>query len=362
VSVADRRNRVLEALPDDVGALLVSTPGDGEGPNLRYLTGFNGSNGQLLLARDPLFFTDGRYGEQSAKQVPDLAREIYSGTTKFSDLLAKALADRGVTRLAFEAAHMTVAAVDKLKDSLSGIQLVPTTDLVENVRARKDASEVGRIRVAQKLAEQALTKALRDFESGFEIDLALAIEFNARQSGADTMSFDTIVAWGSHSALPHARPRREPAEKDGVLLIDMGARADGYCSDMTRTYLGPRAPEELVKAHPIVVDAVEAACEAVKPGVRGSDVDKVARDVLAKAGLAEHFIHSLGHGVGLEIHEGPTLSPLSESVLEPGMIVTIEPGIYLPGIGGIRVEDLLVVTEDGYENLTSLPRGPEFPT
>jgi Xaa-Pro aminopeptidase len=362
VSNALRRQKVLDSLPDDVGALLVSTPGDGEGPNLRYLTGFSGSNGQLLLAKDPMFFTDGRYGEQSSKQVPDLERVIYSGTTKFSDLLAKALADRGITKVGFEAAHTTVAGVDKLRDALSGIELVPTTDLVENVRTKKDELEIKAILGAQKVAEHSLTEALKAFDGGLELDLALAIEWSVRNSGCDSMSFDTIVASGPHSALPHARPRREPVDIDGVLLIDMGARGEGYCSDMTRTYLGPRAPEELVKAHPVVVAAVEAACDAVKPGAKGADIDKVARDVLAGAGLAEHFIHSLGHGVGLEIHEGPTLSPLSESVLEPGMIVTIEPGIYLPGIGGIRVEDLLVVTDDGYENLTSLPRGPEFPS
>jgi Xaa-Pro aminopeptidase len=361
VSFADRRQQVLDSLPDDIGALLVSTPGDGEGPNLRYLTGFNGSNGQLLLAKDPIFFTDGRYGEQSSKQVPDMERVIYSGTTKFSDVLAKALADRGVTKLGFEAAHTTVASIDKTRDALNGIELVPTTDLVENVRVKKDPGEIQLIRAAQKIAEQALVSALKGFTNGLELDLALAIEWATRNAGCESMSFDTIVASGPHSALPHARPRREPVDLEGVLLIDMGARGGGYCSDMTRTYLGPRAPEELKKAHAVVVAAVEAACEAVKPGVRGSDVDKVARDVLAGAGLAEHFIHSLGHGVGLEIHEPPTLSPLSESVLEPGMIVTIEPGIYLPGVGGIRVEDLLVVTDDGYDNLTSLPRGPELP-
>jgi Xaa-Pro aminopeptidase len=355
LNVADRRDRVAKTLPDDVPALLVTTP-----KNVRYLTGFTGSNGQLLLSADPLFFTDGRYTAQSAEQVPDLPREIYSGTTKFGDLLAKQLADRGVTRLGVEAANITLAASEKLRDELSGVDLVPTKEIVEKIRRVKDAAEVDAIRAAQEVAEQALTRALGDFSSGTEVDLALAIEFAMRELGAEAPSFDTIVAGGAHAALPHASPRREPVDLDGLLLIDMGAQLDGYCSDMTRTFLGPRAPEEMRRVHTAVVASLEAGCAAVRPGVKGSDVDRAARDVLEQAGYGDAFVHSTGHGVGLEIHEGPTLSMTSEDVLEPGMIVTVEPGVYVPGVGGVRVEDFLVVTDDGAENLTSLPRGPKL--
>jgi Xaa-Pro aminopeptidase len=357
VSFWDRRERVAKILPDDVQALLVTAP-----VNVRYLTGFTGSNGQVLVASEPVFFTDGRYKEQSAKQVPDLPREIYSPTTKYTDLLAKALADRGVTRLGIEATHVTIASRDKLAGELSGVELVPTEGVVEKIRKVKDADEIGAIRASQKIAEQALVNSLKEFTNGMELDLALAIEFSMRRAGAESPSFETIVAGGEHSALPHASPRREPVELDGILLIDMGAKCLGYCSDMTRTYLGPRAPDEIRKVHAIVVEALEAGCAAIKAGVKGSDVDAASREVIEKAGYGEAFLHSTGHGVGLEIHEGPTLSTLSEDVLEPGNIVTVEPGIYLPGIGGVRVEDFLVVTESGAENLTSLPRGPEYPS
>lgn len=353
---AERRERVRGSLAEDVPAMLVTAPA-----NVRYLTGFTGSNGQLLLASESVFFTDGRYTEQSAQQVPDLARAIYSGTIKFNELLAKELADRGVSRLAVEAQHMTMATSDKLRDDLSGVELVPTKEVVEKVRQRKSAAEIDAIRRAQRLAEQALAACLEGFGGGTEVDLALAIELAMRRAGAEGPSFDTIVATGPHSALPHAAPRRVDVDLDGVLLIDMGAQVDGYCSDMTRTFLGPKASDEMRKVHAAVVASLEAGCAAVKPGARCADVDKACRGVLEEAGFGEYFLHSTGHGVGLEIHEGPTLSMTSEDVLEAGMIVTIEPGVYLAGDGGVRVEDFLVVTEDGSENLTSLPRGPELP-
>ena len=356
MSFSDRRRKAVDGLLEDVQALLVTTPS-----NVRYLTGFTGSNGQLLLTADAVFFTDGRYQEQSSKQVSDLVREIYSGTTKFSDLLAKALADRGVTKLGVEAANMTLQSAEKMRSDLSGIELVPTTEIVEKVRMRKDESEMGAIRAAQHLAEQALVGALKDWSGGLEADLALDIERRVRESGGEGMSFETIVASDGHAALPHASPRREPVNTNGVLLIDMGAIVGGYCSDMTRTYLGPQAPGEMRTVHDIVVAALEAGCAAVRPGAKCSDVDAASRKVITDAGYGEQFIHSTGHGVGLEIHEGPSLTVSSDQVLEAGMIVTIEPGVYLPGVGGVRVEDLLVVTDDGAENLTALPRGPEIP-
>ncbi|MEX0875193.1 MAG: Xaa-Pro peptidase family protein [Actinomycetota bacterium] len=351
-----RRERVRERLPGDVVALLVTEPA-----NVRYLTGFTGSNGQLLLGADSSFFTDGRYQEQSAVQVPDLERHIYSGSTKFSDLLAKSLADRGFTKLGVEASHMTVAGLGRMTAALDGIELVPTTDLVEGVRERKDAQEIDAIRRAQVVAERAVTTVLREWRSGTELELALALEWAIRTGGGEGVSFDVIVATGPHSALPHAEPRNVPADVDGVLLIDIGARVDGYCSDMTRTYLGPQAPDGLHKVHAAVMAALEAGCQAVRPGVACADVDKAARDVLESAGYGEYFIHSTGHGVGLEIHEGPTLTTSAEGNLEPGMVVTVEPGVYLPGVGGVRIEDFLVVTEDGADNLTKLDRGASRP-
>ncbi len=350
----DRLKKVAEALPDDVQALLVTAPS-----NVRYLTGFTGSNGQLLLSSESVFFTDGRYDEQSSVQVPDLARAIYSGTAKLSDLLGKALADRGISKVAIEASHMTITTRDKLSSELSGIELVATSGLVEKVRQRKDATEVDAIRAAQRIAEQSLVNSLRTFAGGTELDLALAIEGDMRNTGADGCSFDTIVATGAHSALPHASPRRVAVDLDGIVLIDMGAKVDGYCSDMTRTFLGPKAPDEIRSVFDIVIASLDAGCAAVQPGAKCADVDRACRAVIEQAGYGERFIHSTGHSVGLDIHESPAFSTTSEDVLEPGMVMTVEPGIYLPGIGGVRVEDFLVVTDDGAENLTALTRSPE---
>jgi Xaa-Pro aminopeptidase len=354
--LSGRRDRVLEGLGDEAAALLVTDP-----LNVRYLTGFTGSNGQLLLNPKPVFFTDGRYEEQSATEVPDLERVVYTGTTKFSDCLSVALGDQGVTSLAVEASHMTLATHDRLHEVLAGVDFVMKTDLVEKVRVRKDADEIAAIHRAQRIAESALTQVLAEWDGGTETELALAIEWAMRTGGAEAVSFDVIVASGAHAALPHATPRAERIDLDGVLLIDMGAKADGYCSDMTRTYLGARAPAEIVSAHQSVCAALAAACDAVRPGGKAADVDRAARERLEADGLADRFVHSTGHGVGLNIHEGPSLTSTAEDVLEPGMVVTVEPGVYLPGIGGVRVEDLFVVTDDGADNLTTLDRGSDFP-
>lgn len=356
MSTSGRRERVRERLGEEVGALFVTAP-----LNVRYLTGFTGSNGQLLLDAKPVFFTDGRYEEQSAAQVPDLERFVYSGTTKMSDILRRVLDERGIDSLGVEAAHTTIASLERLHEALEGVDLVRTSEVVEPVRARKDPAEIAAIRRAQSIAEEAVTSVLDTWDGGSEIELALALEWAIRTRGAEAVSFEVIVATGSHSALPHASPRRQAADLDEVLLIDIGAKADGYCSDMTRTYLGPRAPRALTDAHAAVCEALEAGCAAVRAGVKASDVDRAAREVLEAAGLADRFVHSTGHGVGLDIHEAPALTSTAEDVLEPGMVVTIEPGVYLPGVGGIRIEDLLVVTDDGAENLTTLDRGARLP-
>jgi Xaa-Pro aminopeptidase/Xaa-Pro dipeptidase len=346
----------MEALGDRAQALLVTTPA-----NVRYLTGFTGSNGQVLLCADPVFFTDGRYEEQSAGQVGDIERQIYSASMKFTDVLRKSLGDRDVNAMALEASHVTLATEERLRSNLEGIELSRTDGLVERVREVKDADEVEAIRRAQQIAERAMLKALRAFDGGTERELAMAIEWEMRTTGAEDVSFDTIVASGAHSALPHATPRMERIDLDGVLLIDLGALAGGYCSDTTRTFLGAAAPDPMPRVHEAVVRALEAACAVVRPGVAVADVDAAARTSLEKDGFGDAFVHSTGHGVGLEIHEGPALTPAGEGVLEAGMAITVEPGVYLPGVGGVRVEDLLIVTDDGFENLTGLPRGSELP-
>lgn len=355
---SDRRDAVLRRVREQADALLVTAPS-----NVRYLTGFTGSNAQLLLADEPVFCTDGRYTEQASIEVPDLEHRIYPGA-RLVPTVAELVTERGIRRLGVEAAHTTLQAYENLRAGVADAELVATSELVEEARAAKDPGEVERIRRAQRIGERALWDTLAGRSArapGTERELALALEWAMRTGGAEAVSFDVIVASGAHAALPHAMPRDEPVEADGVLLIDLGARVQGYCSDMTRTFLGPQAPDELRRAHASVVRAVEAACAVVRPGASAGDVDRAARETLEADGLGDSFIHSTGHGVGLEIHEGPRLAPEAEGRLEEGMVITIEPGVYLPGTGGIRVEDLIVVGGDGPVVLTDLPRGPDYP-
>jgi Xaa-Pro aminopeptidase len=366
--IARRRRVALDATRQHAEALLVTAPA-----NVRYLTGFTGSNGQLLLADEPVFFTDGRYTEQAAEQVPDIEVSIYPGGGLYATV-REAVGARGIGKLAFEAGHpepgislgvdapgyMTVLELQRFTEALEGVELIGVSDVVERARVRKDATEIDAMRRAQRVAESALAGVLSDWRGGSERELALALEWAVRTGGAEGVSFEPIVATGAHAALPHARPR-DVAVGDGLLLIDMGALADGYCSDMTRTYITGTAPDPLPAVHDVVVRAVEAACAQVRPGVEAKAVDAAARRIIEDAGFGDKFVHGTGHGVGLVIHEMPRLSKTSQDTLQPGMVVTIEPGVYLPGVGGVRVEDLLVVTADGAENLTSLPRGPDLP-
>lgn len=350
-----RRDAVRDRL-EGVETLLVTSM-----DNVRYLTGFTGSNGQLLLADEPLFLTDGRYTEQSSVEVRGVERRIYAQGEKLADAVRDVLGERGIRRLGFEATHVTVDTHERLAERLEGVELVPTRGAVEGVRGRKDPEEVGALRRAQRVAEAALTDVLAKWSGGTELELALELEWAMRTGGAEDVSFDTIVASGPHAALPHAQPRDVEIPPDADLLIDMGARVDGYCSDMTRTFLrGARDP--LPRAHEAVRRALEAGVDAARAGTDCADADAAARRVLEEAGFGEAFVHSTGHGVGLDVHEAPRLAGTSEERLEAGMVVTVEPGVYLPGVGGIRVEDLVVVGDGDPEILTDLPRGPEWPS
>lgn len=349
MSRAQRRARVLERVREDADALLVTGL-----TNVAYLTGFRGSNAQLLLGADPVLLTDGRYTTQAAEQS-DVAAEIYASGSSYGGILANALAGRGLDRLAIEAAHVSVAERDRLGAELSAAELVHTSGIVERVRAVKDDTEVEAIRRAQRVAEAAVAENIRQWPVGTETQAALDLEWSIRTGGAEGLAFGVIVATGSHAALPHARPRDVRAER-GVLLIDIGARVDGYCSDMTRTWLDDSCSPTLRSAFKAVLRALEAGCAAVRPGATGADVDAAARSVLVDEGFGDQFAHGTGHAVGLDVHEWPRLGLRSEDVLEAGMVVTVEPGVYVPGSGGIRIEDLLLVTESGSENLTALPR------
>jgi Xaa-Pro aminopeptidase len=361
--VAGRAARLAADMRErGVDVLLVATH-----VNVRYLTGFTGTNGLTLIVAEKFdsrpphrFFTDFRYAAQSAAQVPDeFDRKIAAG-----DLLeaaVRALSSFGNAagrRLGFDDASVTVKQHARLAELLGAEwELVPCAGAVEQLRAVKDAGEIDRIRGAAELADEALQGVL---EAGVvhrtERDVAIELELRMRRLGAEAPSFPSIVAAGAHGALPHAEPRAREIHRDALLTIDWGALHEGYCSDCTRTYAtGERISARAREIYELVRSAQEQALAAVKAGPSGRELDRVARELIEQAGHGEHFGHGLGHGVGLEVHEGPRLSRLAgEEPLQAGNVVTVEPGVYLPGRLGVRIEDLVVITKDGQEVLSRL--------
>lgn len=334
-------------------ALLVTAP-----VNRRYLSGFSGSSGWLLAtpARRRLI-TDFRYQEAAAAEAPDFEAVVYRKEQDLKDLLAGALADEGIARLGFEAAHVTFSRHRWLGEVLPGVELVPAEDLVEDLRQVKDEEEVARVRRAMSLAEGAFAEVLPRVAPGrSERDLALELEFAMRRQGADGVAFDPIVASGPRSSLPHAHPGDRKLQAGDLVVFDFGARYGGYCSDLTRTVIVGRPDPRQEEIHRVVLEAHLAGVAALRPGVAAGEVDEAARRVIEAAGYGEHFGHGTGHGIGLEVHEAPRLSPGREEALAAGMLVTVEPGIYLPGWGGARIEDTLLITAGGAESLCTLAK------
>jgi Xaa-Pro aminopeptidase len=363
VALLSRSAKVAQELKErGLDTLLVDTP-----VNLRYLTGFTGTHGLALLAaeeadgRRPVehrFLTDFRYATQSSEQVPDaFAREVVAG--ELLDAAARSLPAPG-GRLGFDDATLSVARHRKLLELLpEAWELVPCPGVVERLRAVKEAGEIARIRVASELADEALRGVLEQGVVGrTERDVAIELELRMRRLGAEAPSFPSIVAAGAHGALPHAEPREEAIPPDVLLTIDWGALNDGYCSDCTRTFAtGEAIADEAREVYALVLRAQERGLAAVMAGPSGREVDALAREVIEQAGEGEHFGHGLGHGVGMEVHEGPRLSRTAgEQPLLAGNVVTVEPGVYLPGRLGVRIEDLVAVAEGGSDVLTSLPK------
>ncbi len=321
--------------------------------NIRYLCGFTGSNGLLLSLRGRRTFnTDGRYTEQAAQEVQGAKVVIAKGS--LVQEAARQIAAAKITKIGFEADRMPITAFESLRKALpKTAKLVPTTGVVDRIRMVKDAHELALIKEAVVLGADLLTPAIETIRPGIrESEIAAEIEYAARRWGAEGMSFETIVAAGVRSALPHGRASNALIPKRGFVILDLGVILHGYCSDMTRTvHVGPvsRSSKEIYGA---VLEAQEAAVDAVAPGVTTGEVDFAARSVLKKAGLDRFFIHSTGHGVGLEIHEQPRIAREQTEVLKPGMVITIEPGVYLPGKGGVRIEDMVAVTGRGHQVLT----------
>ena len=320
--------------------------------NVRYLTGFTGSSANVLLYRDghATLFTDPRYTVQSKQQV-NCAVKIAKGPLTKS-ILAEITRTRA-TRIGFEPDHMTVAR----KEGFKSLRLIPAPEgLIAKLRMVKDEGEIALIRTAAILNSKALERALKHLKPGMtETALAAEIDYESRKLGADGPAFDTIVAAGERAALPHARPGKSKIGP-GMLLIDMGAFCEGYASDMTRmVHVGP-TPAKYKQIYRAVLEAQLAAIAAVRPGATASSIDRAARRTLKQHGLEREFVHSTGHGLGLEIHEAPRLGKSDKTKLEPGMVITIEPGVYMEGWGGIRIEDAVLVTKTGHEILTPTPK------
>jgi Xaa-Pro aminopeptidase len=336
-----------------VDALLVSHL-----PNIRYLTGFTGSAGLLLTLAggQRRFFTDGRYREQAAQEVRGTRVVIPRGSVL--EAAARACGRLGIRSLAIEADHTTIAARQSLVGKLpAGVRLRSASWLVEGLRIVKDADEIERIRRAVLLGSSLFESLVESIRPGVpEAEVAAKLEYAARMAGADGMSFETIVAAGARSALPHGRASAQPMPRRGFVILDFGVILDGYCSDMTRTVHVGRPSGRACAMYEAVRRAQQAAIDAVRPGATAEVVDRAARSVLRRSGFGSYFSHSTGHGVGLEIHEAPRLAKGQREGLRPGMVVTIEPGIYIPGEGGIRIEDMVAVTASGCDVITPTPK------
>ncbi len=326
-------------------------------PNVRYLSGFTGSNGAVLVTPErAILFTDPRYQTQ-ASQESDCEVKIAKGPLLAE--VSKWLKRLKVTGLGFEGNRISYAEFEQLKELAKGVRLKPLPGLVETLRMVKSEDEIATIRASVLLNSAALEQALKNFKPEMtEVDLAAEIDYRMRMLGADGTAFDTIVASGPRTALPHAHPMELPVAANELLLIDMGASVGGYASDMTRTHAVGKVDAKLRRMYRAVLESQLAAIDAVRPGVTAAAVDRAARNVLQGYGMEKQFIHSTGHGLGLEIHERPRLGRKEKTKLLTGMTITIEPGVYEEGVGGVRIEDTVVVTGKGCEILT--PSGKEF--
>ena len=348
-----RIDRLLGAFEGrGIDTLLVTSPS-----NRLYMSGFTGSSANLLIAGDRrLLITDGRYATQAAAQAADYELVIHKGP--LLDQVAASALDMEAACLGFDPELTTVADFETLSKLLEpDCELVGVSGLVEGLRLLKDEAEMEALRRAIAIGDAAMEVAEEAIRPGVrEIDVAIAIEQEFRLAGASGPSFPVIVASGRNAAMPHHSPTVKEIEEGDSVVVDMGAKLDGYCSDMTRTFCAGGPTPMFEKIYGIVLEAQRAAIDGVRGGLSAKDCDGLARDVISAAGYGDRFGHGTGHGVGLDIHESPRVSFTSKDVLQAGMVHSVEPGIYLPDWGGVRIEDLVLVTEDGSETLSRYPK------
>lgn len=340
----------------EVDGLLISSA-----VNRRWLSGFTGSNGWLLITHDSAYLaTDFRYWEQASEQSPDFELFKILKQSDIQDLLAK----HEGARLALESQHVTLYEY-KVLEEVKAVEWKPVEQTVEPLRAVKSQPEIELIQQAARITDAAMSLVPQLARPGqSEQELAWQLEKAMREAGADGLAFPVHVASGPNAALPHHMPGERKLQPGDSLIVDMGASVNGYCSDLTRTfYMGEAPDEQFQQLYDLVLQAQTTALEALRPGMTGSEADATARDIIAGAGHADHFGHGLGHGLGLFIHEGPRLSPNAPEgiLLQPGMVTTVEPGVYIPQWGGIRIEDLVLLVEGGIEMLSHCPKQPLIP-
>ena len=325
--------------------------------NWYYLSGFSGEAGALLmLRRGPVLVTDGRFTAQARGETSGIRVAAQKGSLTVS--VGAWLETQRRSRIGFDASQLTVAQLRALRAAAGRkVQWIAASGAVEALRARKEPQEIAQMRKAGVLAGEVLAAALKLLKPGVrELEIAAEIEYQMRQRGASGRAFETIVAFGERSAYPHARPTAKRLRKNELVVLDLGAILGHYCSDITRTVFVGKAPARVRRWYRAVQEAQSAAIAAVKAGVRCGDVDAAARQILTGHGLDRYFIHSTGHGLGLEVHEDPRVARGQKQILVPGNVITIEPGVYIPGVGGIRIEDDVAVRADRTEVLTRVPR------
>lgn len=347
--MVNRCNELIRRLDDSgIDGALITSP-----VNYRYFSGFTGTNADLLItSKQRLFFTDFRYTIQAAQQSKGSFEIRMTTKGREFDELSNAVKSARIRRLGFEEASVTVKEYAQLQQLK--VELVPISDIINSIRLIKNSDEIQAIIRAQNCSDAAFAETMAFIKPGIsEKDLVAELEYRLKKHGADEPSFGTIIASGENSALCHAVPGPRKLQHGDMLVMDFGSRIDGYCSDMTRTLAIGDPGAKLREIYKIVLEAQLLTLEHVKPGVSCKALDAVARDYISARGYADNFGHGLGHGFGLEIHEAPTANSYSTDVLQPGMTITVEPGIYVEGLGGVRIEDCCVVTEQGKLNLVS---------
>lgn len=335
----------------DLDAMLVTSP-----TNRRYMSGFTGSAGNVLVtANQAMLITDFRYIEQATAQAP--LYQIVKHPGLIQETIAELLVEHQIKKLAFEEEDVTYKKYRSFHDAFGKCELVATSSIVENLRIVKDASEIAIIEQAIAIAEQAFTRLLPEIKAGVsEKQLAIKLENYMRELGAEGASFTIIIASGERSSLPHGTASDKLLASGELVTFDFGALYQGYISDITRTVAVGEIDAKQQEIYNIVLEAQLNALAKIKPGMTGREADSFTRDVIEQYGYGENYGHGTGHGIGMDVHEAPTISVRGETVLEPGMVITVEPGIYLPGIAGVRIEDDVLITENGIRVLTKLPK------